>query len=44
MTKQIKSVREGLKKEKYWKIPIRGGGAARVDFPLKKKKKKKNMC
>ena len=38
MTKQIKSVREGLKKKKYWKIPIRGGESARVDFPLRKKK------
>ena len=28
---------EGLKKKNYWKIPIRGGGSARVDFPIRKK-------
>ena len=33
------SLREGFKKKKkYWKIPIRGGGSARVDFPIRKKK------
>ena len=37
-TMWIKFIREGFKK-KNWKIPIRGGGSARVDFPIKKKKK-----
>ena len=33
-------VKEGFKKKK-WNFPLRGGGAAMVNFPLKKTKQKK---
>ena len=40
---QIKKCQLGkVSKKKYWKIPIRGGGSARVDFPIRKKTCAKN--